>query len=1076
MKSEMFQPKADPPLAEKVQSCVGEQIVSMTRRFKMKKEKSPRLWMRYGATLLAAVLLFALYSLQSFGSPADNSKGWVWNAFQLKGSTDKVGLGWTSLSCLNDFDNDGYLENQCPTGGAKQYGLSIALGTDGKFNGVDDYVQGCAWSAAYGWVCFNQGASSQCDSGVGTACDELNANGVAIKATMGYCSISWLACSTDADCSAISGQICKPYFTYLDSTLYASGSFSAPAAPQRANILSLWSSTDTSKGYITFPTDPGNAALATSTIDTSEKMFGCFNCDASTKRCGACLNTNTNSVHTALNPKPNILCWNCSNCTVGNPGGSCAVNRDKNTCPQNSCQQCTTFPGVVVNQNAQGQYEMCGWGWHAYNPGISGAGEVYYKALDDAPINLPNYQAVAVAVPTSDRLPIIAYAANDPSDINYWKLTVAKCGDPACTIAKKTAIYTIADNNAISFGRSKHVDISVAVGSDNLPVISFFDGSATAYDLKVVKCGDSACSSGNKVTTVAGDPANPAGLSNSIAVDSGNVPVVSFSQGVWDSVVNDVVNAILKLVKCGNADCTSGNTITTVDPTLGEIDSISMNIYANDYPVISYNNYSEGLKVAKCNSANCCASGLCTNDRTTVASGLGIYTGMALGSDTYPVISYFNGTGLQIAKCNSANCCANNACSNSTVSVDAGSNVYTSLAIGTDGYPVISYMSILSAIDKELRVLKCGSSDCTRGNTKATVDRGAEIARGTALALGADGFPVVSYNDQTIPSDLNKIKYIKCSSANCSVQAQGLGWLAFNPAPIGSPAFVRGEGNVFSGGNIFSPVGPPINRFNAAYLLEATGDITNWFSQQAYLYSKRQQAPSFLKKGTQQPDVYTNVLGRLDYKGLVTDAGGAKNKYGSDIVTMSTCTTQPCAAETQLPASGSLGDKVRYWPSSTIISGGSIFSAAGTSGAGILVVNGDLTITGNVSYASAVVTKSKEIASPVWIVRGDLTVDPVVTQLAGTFVILGDGSPAKCPGVNSASTGCGRFISGISGSQLVVNGLVLARQFKLDRSYSGTVADPQPAEQFVADGRLQSNTPSGLFDFAKSVPRFSFGQ
>jgi len=150
---------------------------------------------------------------------------------------------------------------------------------------------------------------------------------------------------------------------------------------------------------------------------------------------------------------------------------------------------------------------MCGWGWHAYNPGSSGAGEVYYKALDDAPINLPNYQAVAVAVPASDRLPIIAYAANDPLDPNNWILTAAKCGDTGCTIVKKRSIYTVADEN-FNFGRSKHADISIAVGLDNLPVISFYDSAAIARNLKVVKCGDSACSSNNRITSIAGSTTN----------------------------------------------------------------------------------------------------------------------------------------------------------------------------------------------------------------------------------------------------------------------------------------------------------------------------------------------------------------------------------------------------------------------------------------------------------------------------------------------------------------------------------------------------------------------------------------
>ena len=41
---------------------------------------------------------------------------------------------------------------------------------------------------------------------------------------------------------------------------------------------------------------------------------------------------------------------------------------------------------------------------------------------------------------------------------------------------------------------------SITIGTDGLPVISYFDD--TNDDLKVAKCGNAACSSGNTLTTV----------------------------------------------------------------------------------------------------------------------------------------------------------------------------------------------------------------------------------------------------------------------------------------------------------------------------------------------------------------------------------------------------------------------------------------------------------------------------------------------------------------------------------------------------------------------------------------------
>ena len=153
------------------------------------------------------------------------------------------------------------------------------------------------------------------------------------------------------------------------------------------------------------------------------------------------------------------------------------------------------------------------------------------------------------------------------------------------------------------------------------------------------------------------------------------------------------------------------------------------------------------------------------------------------------------------------------------------------------------------------------------------------------------------------------------------------------------------------------------------------------------------------------------------------------------------------------------------------------------SGAGVIVVEGDLRIESNVIYKTTNYSRLKQIPSLVWIVKGDVYIHQKVTQVDGTFIVLGDGNPRMCPQIEDPlgpqnSGGCGRFITGNDPDDrrpLVVNGLAVARQFNFQRTHIGDITNPQPAEQIVADGRLQANPPAGLSDFSKRMPRFGFG-
>ncbi|GAI49825.1 unnamed protein product, partial [marine sediment metagenome] len=57
-------------------------------------------------------------------------------------------------------------------------------------------------------------------------------------------------------------------------------------------------------------------------------------------------------------------------------------------------------------------------------------------------------------------------------------------------------------------------------------------------------------------------------------------------------------------------------------------------------------------------------------------------------------------------------------------------------------------------------VAKCNSADCTSVST-ITVDSGGDVGEYTSIAIGTDGYPVISYHD----NNLEALKVAKCKDA-----------------------------------------------------------------------------------------------------------------------------------------------------------------------------------------------------------------------------------------------------------------------------------------------------------------------
>lgn len=325
---------------------------------------------------------------------------------------------------------------------------------------------------------------------------------------------------------------------------------------------------------------------------------------------------------------------------------------------------------------------------------------------------------------------------------------------------------------------------------------------------------------------------------------------------------------------------------------------------------------------------------------------------------------------------------------------------------------------------------------------------------------------------------------------------QGLGWFQFEPRVVTStrPYISIEGGSIYSKGKLYSRYSPPFNKYSASYLIESGNSITNFISgktlsgeyQGEFPYS-----PSIDFFNLADNGKYENALGSIDYYGLVTKLGSTDyNKYEAQVVELTT------VAELLIELNDPLEAKViRVSPVGgmlTLTDSNTIYIQSGSgnvSGAGVIIVEGDLKIMQNIEYQDDSFVNLKNIPSVVWLVKGDIYIAPTVDTIVGTFIVVGDGVTASCNAPSScdqtsieggSDTGCGQFAScfevnpgdcGVDSSTLTVNGSVIARLFELCRG-AYDADNPQPAEKFVNDGRLQANPPPGFTDFSKVIPRF----
>jgi hypothetical protein len=284
---------------------------------------------------------------------------------------------------------------------------------------------------------------------------------------------------------------------------------------------------------------------------------------------------------------------------------------------------------------------------------------------------------------------------------------------------------------------------SVAIGSDGLPVVAYPD--STNSDLRILHCGNPACSAGNNVSVI---DANQVIIEQSaMAIGTDGYPVVVYA---------DQLNGDVLLLHCGDVFCIAPNSTVTIEDSVANGTDFDIAIGTDGFPIVMYNQ--GGTVIAHCLDAYCTST-----TKTSLPAG-GYQPSMAIGTDGFPLIATWSNGELRTIHC------TNTACTASTSSVVVPSSVdnvrSVSLAIGTDGLGIISYYG-----DKtdHYRVAHCTTVTCSAVST-VTLDAANAGGSVSSITIGTNGLPIIGYHDNAhFDLKLARCRDLACASATLSI-------------------------------------------------------------------------------------------------------------------------------------------------------------------------------------------------------------------------------------------------------------------------------------------------------------------
>jgi len=286
--------------------------------------------------------------------------------------------------------------------------------------------------------------------------------------------------------------------------------------------------------------------------------------------------------------------------------------------------------------------------------------------------------------------PVIAHYDPGPNEFR-----VVHCNDPNCDPNAPGG----SGAESIETIKTRVAGLSLALDTSNFPVVSY--RTDQGHNVEVLHCTDTNCQGTKNINALfttgsAGEEYTSLALSPSTGF-----PVVAY---------ND--NGNLGVIRCDDINCVPTETRVSVDGDPNNVRHVSLALDSNEYPVVSYYDAAPNydLKVTRCYNKDCTSG----NESIVIADSVGDTgesTSLQLDELGNPIISYIGNDWLKIMHCNDPNCDGGDESVFQVDKADPNANVFgTSMALDTSFTPAVSYYEDDPAFN--LKVLRCDDPNC----------------------------------------------------------------------------------------------------------------------------------------------------------------------------------------------------------------------------------------------------------------------------------------------------------------------------------------------------------------------------
>ena len=369
--------------------------------------------------------------------------------------------------------------------------------------------------------------------------------------------------------------------------------------------------------------------------------------------------------------------------------------------------------------------------------------------------------------------------------ISYFKSALmrsAKCSSGTCA---SSTFATPGNGQAGGGSAVANYGVTTYLEGNN-PFIIYFT-NASGSEEKFVTCNNSACTS----TSTTSDGADNRNHVSSFRTSDGT-----------PYLLNGVSNSgQISARRCTNVGCNPSNWLQFGTFLSGASQaSRPIPLLSSSGNPISVYERNGDLQVYTCSDSGCSGG----SQNTVVNGGVGSYMSAML-KNGLPLIAYVRNGGVQLLFCGNWSCSSGN----TTRTIDAsGATGQVSVAVGSDGIPVLSYFKGGSTAD--LYMARCNNSTCSGTPTRTRIYTGGVSNQNTVIGLRSGNIPGILFRDGSA-----NLKYVACTDQVCTPDTSGCVTPTPTYGPTAKPSNIQvreddaTQGSIIQTYNVYISWAPP---------------------------------------------------------------------------------------------------------------------------------------------------------------------------------------------------------------------------------------------------------------------------